>query len=124
MSETWVEIRSRHRAELVSAIQDLADEGLHVGLVAGRLGISVSYVRNYLDGVGAKVNFTRKGHPPAGGSIGDRCKAMLQERTAMNLIRPRLTCEEAAGRLGINYDTLRTYSTRHDMDWKPAGAWA
>ena len=123
MTQTWGERRDKDRAERIADIRRLAAAGLSVNDVASAIGVRSSSMRTFLERAGECVLFTRKPYTknPAADSTNVK---KYEERLALSKSRPRLTCEEAAERLGVNARALRSYSAGHDLAWRPARSWA
>ena len=123
MTQTWEERRGKDRAERIADIRRLAAEGLCVNDVASAIGVRASSMHTFLDRAGEIVVFTRKPYTknPAADSTNVKKYA---ERLALNMVRPRLTCKEAAARSGVTPRAMQVYSSDHDLNWRPASSWA
>ena len=113
--ETWAEIEQRFTDDREAAIMDLADEG-HTKVETARiLAMNVQTLRKFIAKNGVRVKFTRKRHHHK------KFIDLLAHRRKLS--KRNITVTQAAEIEGIHPDTMRIYSDKHGIPWKPSGRW-
>ena len=115
--ETLEAMKRRHFNERVEVLEYLAGKNLTSRQAAKILDVPSSSIRHFIqwNGLGIKFRFPT--------DIGDERRAeytrVYEERLALSQAEPRLTCKEAAEKLGITAGGLKIYSLRNSIKWKP-----
>lgn len=119
--ETWQAMKQRHFNEKVEALRYMADNGLTTTQASKVLDCMGNQITRFISHNKLDIKFKLPSHRMSGGSYESIAKK-LTDRVALSKEEPRLTCKEAAKRLGMREYSLREYSRRHSIKWKPPGS--
>lgn len=113
--ESWHEMSVRHLNERIAALTAQCVQGKSMAEAAKALGMSRASVYDFDRNHSLGLKFR---------SDTNRTKVdevLLAARKALS--KTGLTVTQAAERLGMDAGTLRQYSARHGINWKPASSW-
>lgn len=113
--ETWHEMSVRHLDERIAAITHQCEQGKSMTEAAKALGMSRASIYDFDRNHALGLKFKSDTKPTKVNEV------LLAARKALS--KTGLTVTQAAERLGMDVGTLRQYSARHDINWKPASSW-
>jgi len=119
--ETWADMKRRHFNERVEVLTYLASGNLTYRQAGTVLDVEPGVISKFVhrNHLGIKFKLAPR---ELSQSRRDEMERVLAERTALSHAKPRLTCREAARKLGVSRNCLKTYSQRHSIKWKRHGA--
>lgn len=113
--ETWHQMKVRHLNERIAAITAQCDQGKSAEEAAQALGMARASIYEFNRNHSLGLQF----RDDAGTTKVN--EEVLAARIALS--KKSLTIHQAAARLGLDVGSLRQYSARHDINWKPASSW-
>ena len=113
MVETWHAMSVRHLNERIAAVRAQRDAGKTISEAAEALDVHVGSIRGFIRTHRCAFKFKRQLRPADA--------PRLAYRRAVS--KRGLTLAEAAEFLDISFYSLRVYSLRHNIEWKPEGSW-
>jgi transposase len=119
--ETWDAMKRRHFNERVEVLSYLAAGNLTYRQAATVLDVDQGAISKFIHRNHLGIKF-KEATRMLSQSRRDKIARVLGERIALSQAEPRLTCKEAAKKLGVSRDCLKAYSQRHSIKWKPHGA--
>ena len=119
--ETWAGMRQRHFNERVEVLKYLAAGRLTYRQAAKVLDVKAVSISRFVHMNGLDIKFKQLPRSLSKERRDEMAK-VLEERKGLSQMEPWLTCREASEKLGVPRDTLKTYSYRHGIKWKPVGS--
>ncbi len=118
MSETWVEMSSRHKAERMALVKGWAARRVTQALAANRLGISRTLLNNYIQRHGIHWAVKAQGKPPQGHQ--GRKPMDLDIGAITEYYLDGFTLRDCGEKFGVHAHTISAHLKRAGVEVRPS----